>query len=266
MPDSNTRDYFTYTTHYRAARHFYPTSAWPTPCCGLARMSTSTAQPVNIICPDGDLLLRLTRKGNESLLLVSSKVMTKASGTFFSLLQLRRRLMTQPFAFTSPMHELRLPEDDGDAFLTICNILHDRHQEVPAALSLGALKNIASSCNRHQLTSALSAWSPKWLTHASSQTLDVDPYIVVAIAVDLGISPIPVSQDARQSCQSKLRDIADQNLAGWTGLPLKFPVNFVKLTRGRRWPPLSEDAGNVKSCCRTSKLLLGHVPRVAQVQ
>lgn len=247
-------------------RHLQPTSTWPTPCCGLARMSTSTAQPVNIICPDGDLLLRLTRKGNEILLLVSSKVMTKASGNFFSLLQLRRRPMTQPFAFTSPMHELRLPEDDGDAFLTICNILHDRHQEVPAALSLGALKNIASSCNRHQLTSALSAWSPKWLTRASSQALDVDPYTVVAIAVDLGISPLLVSQDARQSCRSMPRDIEDQNLAGWTGLPLKSPVNLVKLMDGRRWPPLPEDAGDAESCCRTSKLLLGHVPRVVQVQ
>ena len=78
-------------------------------------MPTPTAQPVNIICPEGDLLLRVTRKGNENLLLVSSQVLVKASGDFSRLLQLRRRPMTQPFAFTSLMNELKIIDDDGDA-------------------------------------------------------------------------------------------------------------------------------------------------------
>jgi hypothetical protein len=150
-------------------------------------MPTPTAQPVNIICPEGDLLLRVTRKGNENLLLVSSQVLVKASGDFSRLLQLRRRSTTQPFAFTSLMNELKFFDDDGDALLTICNILHGRHQEVPIALSLDALKDIASSCNRYQLASALLAWSPKWLDHALSKAVGNEVYIVVAIAVDLGL-------------------------------------------------------------------------------
>lgn len=185
-------------------------------------MTTPTAQPVNIICPEGDLLLRVARNGKENLLLVSSQVLIKASGNFSRLLQMRRRPTTQPFAFTSLMTELQFPDDDGDALLTICNILHGRHQEVPVALSLDTLKDIASSCNRHQLTSALLAWSSKWLDHAWSHAVGNEVYTIVAVAVDLGVS---ATLDKHDTCRSyKPVDIVNQDLAGVTRLFNPFPI------------------------------------------
>lgn len=229
-------------------------------------MPIATAQPVNIICPEGDLLLRVARKGNENLLLVSSQVLIKASGNFSGLLQLRRRPMTQPFAFTSLMNELKISDDDGDALLTICNILHGRHQDVPTTLSLDALKDIASSCNRHQLTSALSAWSSKWLDHALSKAVGNEVYTVVAIAVDLGFPPTLVKHDTYRSYTYRPLGVMDQNLAGVAGLLYLFPIVFAKLMDERRWPPLPKDTANAKSCRSAPELFPRHVPRVAKVQ
>jgi hypothetical protein len=105
-------------------------------------------------------------------LLVSFKVLMKASESFSSLLQCHRRPKTQPCAFTSVANELRIPNDDGEALLTICKIVHGRIQEVPNAFPSNALKEIALSCNRHQLTSTLSAWSSKWLEDALSKAAE----------------------------------------------------------------------------------------------
>lgn len=207
-------------------------------------MPASAAQPVNIICPEGDLLLRVTWKGNESLLLVCSQVMTRASGSFLRLLQLRRRPITQPFAFAPPMNELRIPEDDGDAMLTICNILHGRHQDVASALTLDALKNIASSCNRHQLTSVLSTWSLKWLKLALGKAANNEIYTVVAIAVDLGVSPTLVMHDTHWSQNFGRHDYLDKDLAGRTMLISSGLVSCAKLTRVYRWLPLPTDTGH----------------------
>lgn len=229
-------------------------------------MPMPTAQAVSIICPEGDLLLRVARKGNENLLLVSSRVLIEASGDFSRLLQLHRRPMAQPFAFTSPMDELKVSEDDGDALLTICNILHGRHQEVPMALSLHALKDIASSCNKYQLTKFLSAWSAKWVHHAMSKAVEYEVYIVVAIAMDLGISSTLVKHDTYRSSTSRPLCVMDQDLAGVIAPLYDFPSFLEKLIDEFRWPPLPENTANAKSCRSASKLFPGHVPRFAKVQ
>lgn len=237
-----------------------------TVCRDQATMLTSTAQPVNIICAEGDLLLRTTRKGNENLLLVCSQVMINASGNFSGLLRSRRRPMTQPFAFTSPLNELRLSEDDGDAMLMICNILHGHDQDVPAVISLDTLKSIASSCNRHQLTGALSAWSTRWVNQALSNAVEDEVYTVVAIALDLGVSTFPTMHDERQSHAPSLRGMDDRSLAGVTWPLYTFSVSLTKLTYISRWLSLPTDADDAESCSRTSELLLGHVLCFAEVQ
>jgi hypothetical protein len=142
------------------------------------------AQRVNMICPEGDILLRGTQKGSKDLLLVSSQVLSDASESFSRLLQKRVVPTTQPFAFSN---EVEFPDDDGDALLTICNILHGRSQKVPSILPLEALKEIARSCNRHQLANVLLAWSSKWVDHAFSVAVRTELYTVFAIAVDLGV-------------------------------------------------------------------------------
>lgn len=149
-------------------------------------MAISAAQAVHIVCPDGDLLLQVVRKGNEGLLLVSSQVLAKASTSFSRLPELRCRPATQPFA---SMNEVKVTEDDENALLMICNILHGRKHRVPDTLSLDVLKEIASSCARHKLMDALSAWSLRWLTHAWITAAAKDVCTVIAITLDLGFLP-----------------------------------------------------------------------------
>jgi hypothetical protein len=173
----------------------------------LAGMELLKAQKVNIICPEGDILLRGAHKGSNDLLLVSSQVLSKASASFSKLLQTRTLPTSQSFAFTN---EVKLPDDDGDALLTICNILHGRSRQVPDSLPLEGLKEIARSCNRHQLTDVLLPWSPKWLDHAFSVAVEKELYTVFAIAVDLGVPSI--FDDSAQYRSSKLSRI--QDLAG----------------------------------------------------
>ncbi len=144
-----------------------------------------TAQTVDIICPDGDLVLRVSGKGREGLLLVSSRTLVEASESFSKLLQKRRRGRAPvEFSFTN---ELSVP-DDREALLAICNILHGHHERVPHALNLNVLKEIAQSCNRHQLTEVLSTWIKKWLDRALCDARGDESYTVAAIALDLGVS------------------------------------------------------------------------------
>jgi hypothetical protein len=176
-------------------------------------MALLTAQKVNIVCPEGDVLLRGAEEGNKDLLLVSSRVLTRASDSFSKILHTPRVPKLGPFAFTN---EVKLPEDDVDTLLIICNILHGRNRFVPDILPLEMLVKVARSCSRHQLSNALLAWSPKWLDHASSITGEKEIYIVLAVALDLGITP---TRDKLISSRSNRPvSVAEENLTGITQL------------------------------------------------
>jgi hypothetical protein len=172
-------------------------------------MELLTAQKVNIICPEGDVLLRGSYQGSRDLLLASSDVLSKASESLARMLQTPRVPKPRSFAFTN---EIKLPEDDGDALSIICNILHGRDRYVPDTLPLGLLKEVAQSCSRYQLTSALLPWSPKWLDHAIDIALENELYIVIAIALDLGITLTHDKPLSRRSHQSF--SIVDPGLTG----------------------------------------------------
>jgi hypothetical protein len=187
-------------------------------------MEPLTAQKVNIICPEGDVLLRGAYGGSKDLLLVSSHVLSKASESFARMLQTPRVPKPRSFAFTN---EFRLPDDDGDALLTICNILHGRDRYVPDNLPLGLLKEVAQSCSRYQLTSALLPWSPRWLDHAIGIALENELYTIIAISLDLGIT---LARDKPISCRSHQPfSIVDPGLAGAT--PLFLLCLFAKLIK-----------------------------------
>lgn len=177
----------------------------------------STARTLNIVCPEGDLVLRVAHKGKESLLLVSSQVLVEASQSFSKILQMYLGPMTLPYRFTN---EVKVSDDDGDALLTICNILHGRNQQVPDALSLDALREIALSCNRHQLTSVLLPWSSKWLEQALSNAVGNEVYTVVAIAVDLGVSLTFGKHDTRRPYEPFV--VVGPDSAGVTALSVAY--------------------------------------------
>ena len=174
-------------------------------------MKLLTAQKINIICAEGDILLRGAEEGSQDLLLVSSLVLSKASDSFSKILHTPRVPKLQSFAFTN---EVRLPEDDGDALFIICNILHGRDRFVPKTLPLETLTKVARSCSKHQLSNALLAWSPKWLDHAFNTAAKKEMYIAIAIAMDLGIPP---TRDNLTSYRSQRPvSVAEHNLTGVT--------------------------------------------------
>ena len=151
-----------------------------------AKMELFTAQKVNIICSEGDLLLRGAEGGTGDLLLVSSHVLGKASESFSRTFQTAPVPEHRSFAYTN---EITLPNDRGDALLIICNILHGCDRNVPDTIPLDLLKAVAQTCNRHQLTRALLAWSPTWLEHAFGLASRTERYVVITIAVDFGLYP-----------------------------------------------------------------------------
>lgn len=149
-------------------------------------MELPTTRKVNIICSEGDVLLRGAEQGNRDLLLVSSHVLSKASGSFSELLRIPHVPKVQSFA---TIREVTLPIDSLDALLIICNILHGHDRHVPDTMPLSMLKAVAQSCSRHQLTKSLLAWSPRWLNYALGVASKNEHYVITALAVDFGVHP-----------------------------------------------------------------------------
>ena len=158
-----------------------------------------TARKVNIICSEGDVLLRGAEQGNGDLLLVSSHVLSKASENLSEILRIPQMPKVRSFATT---REVTLPRDSLDALLIICNVLHGHDRHVPDTIPLDMLKAVAQSCSRHQLTKALCAWSPRWLNYASGVASKNERHVIIALAVDFGVH-LPRSEPASwRPCQS----------------------------------------------------------------
>lgn len=86
-------------------------------------MEFSTAQKVNIICSEGDVLLRGDEEGSGDQLLVSSHVLSEASENLSGILRTLCVPKARSFASTN---EVTLLRNSSDALLIICSILHGR--------------------------------------------------------------------------------------------------------------------------------------------
>ena len=150
-------------------------------------MAARKAQAVHMIDPEGDLLIRVNRKGDDGdeLLLVSSEILAKASKRFSRMLEIPRQHVAGPIAFTN---ELNMTGDDGDALLTACNILHERNDRVSDTLGLKELEGIAGLSAKYELAHSLFPRISKWLTHAYHTTEKEDAHIIQAVAKNAGIS------------------------------------------------------------------------------
>ena len=162
-------------------------------------MELPTARKVNIICPEGDVLLRGAEQGNGDLLLVSSHVLSKASESLSKILRTPHVPKVRRFATT---REATLPRDSLDALLIICNILHGHDRHVPDNMPMDMLEAVAQSCSRHQLTKPLLAWSPRWLNYASGVASKNERYAVIALAVNFGVHPPRNEFESWQPCRS----------------------------------------------------------------
>ena len=148
-------------------------------------MSTVHAQSVRIVCPEGDVVLRIRRNDDEEILLVSSTALTAASTSFSQILRYSNELVDRQYV---PMMELDLTKDDGDAIWTICNIIHDRDDQIPDALPLHPLRSVAVTGIKYGLTELLAARIKRWLIHAHHTNGEKGVRLIPAMAETFRIS------------------------------------------------------------------------------
>lgn len=117
------------------------------------------------VAPDGDMLLIIGPL--ERRIRVLSIILMNGSKPFSKLLgpdfaegrALRKHLNNDP---SQPVH-VPLPEDDFEAILIICNILHGRSRKLAKALNPTEVLNVAVAADKWDVTIPLSWAAKDWL-------------------------------------------------------------------------------------------------------
>lgn len=136
---------------------------------------------------NGDVTLELScTNGKKVHLLISSKVLTLASPVFATMFGSK---FSEGLSIHAASKKARicLPDDDGDAFTIICNVVHYRVTEVPEALPLSCLENVAIICDKYDMTRSLMSWSRIWLRAGieSSAPEDFNKLLLIAYILDI---------------------------------------------------------------------------------
>ncbi|MCJ1464411.1 hypothetical protein MMC07_003024 [Pseudocyphellaria aurata] len=114
---------------------------------------------MEIADPNGDVIL-LAGTENPGSIKVSSKILALASPVFAAMLG-PSFLEGSNLSATEP-YQLRLPEDDAEAMIWFCLVLHYR-RDIDECISLSLFEKMALLCNKYDCAKALSPWSKVWL-------------------------------------------------------------------------------------------------------
>lgn len=71
-------------------------------------------------------------------------------------------------AKTGQVYALELPEDDPDALITLCHILHFNNYKVPRSISAEALAKLCVLLDKYVCTLAAASWIDYWFSHSNS--------------------------------------------------------------------------------------------------
>jgi hypothetical protein len=63
-----------------------------------------------------------------------------------------------------------LPDDDGDALLAICKVIHHRAGDLGSMFSASEVLNIAHVSDKYDFTETLRQWSSTWLKESLEQS------------------------------------------------------------------------------------------------
>jgi hypothetical protein len=164
-----------------------------------------------VIDSDGDISLQLLQEqlGEEAEapdektvdkkpetreLIVSSKVLSLASPVFKAMLSGRFKEgidLAEGIASTKP-YTLNLPDDDAEATIILCKILHFNINNVPEKPTPVCLEKLAFLCDKYQCISAMkycgSVWLRDWLLVYDSKVPSIDDLcrlLIFAYVVDL---------------------------------------------------------------------------------
>ncbi|KAF8542756.1 hypothetical protein BDD12DRAFT_802670 [Trichophaea hybrida] len=121
-----------------------------------------------IIDEAGDVILIVSACKKERKFVVSSTILCLASQIFRALLdtsrfkglELEKKTLQKDL---ESRFELRLEDDSLDAMETILNAIHLRGEDVPMDPPGEHVVEIATICEKYDLSAALLPWSPHWI-------------------------------------------------------------------------------------------------------
>ena len=116
--------------------------------------------------PKCDLVLEVTGQEGAIDLHVSSKALSLASLVFDKMLSSQFQEGVQQ-SEGPDRKRISLPEDDGDALLSICLVVHHRLGKLVEVFSPCAVLKIAYVSEKYDFTDTLRHWSTVWLRKSS---------------------------------------------------------------------------------------------------
>ncbi|QDS75765.1 hypothetical protein FKW77_008691 [Venturia effusa] len=137
---------------------------------GSAASSTAT-----IVDKDGDLVLVVGTAKHR--VRVASKALTSTSGVFKAMLsgQFKEAAELAASSAIGELYELPLPDDDVEAMIAICNIVHLRPKEVPSIKTFSAslLQNIVFLAEKYDCEVPVALVMEPWLGTIVENILDL---------------------------------------------------------------------------------------------
>jgi hypothetical protein len=130
----------------------------------------------------GDLVLEL----QDRALQVSSKVLRLSSPFFAAMLKSTFKEGTQHCAGSNEPSVVPLPDEDPDAFLLYCQIIH--FQDVPSRPLPVTLAQLALLCDKYDISKAVIGWSRVWLqslAQGDASAEDLSYLLILAYVLDL---------------------------------------------------------------------------------
>ena len=124
--------------------------------------------------PAGDLVLKLGPVDEPFLIRVSSKVLSLASPVFAAMLSPRfaeGQALEDSKGMVDSTTTIALPDDEPNAMSLICCTLHFQEDAAQRPwFQPGILMGLAVTCDKYNMSKALSPWSRIWMhTHRDSQ-------------------------------------------------------------------------------------------------
>ena len=142
------------------------------------------------IDPEGDVTLEISfdeKQPGGTYLLVSSKALSLASKVFARMFKsgFKEGLSN---ATTAGMVKVSLPEDNAEAMVILCRVIHWQVDEIPRRITPTCLESLVVICDKYDCAKALSPHGAIWLQAAFEYPTgsgDIEKYLFAAYVLDV---------------------------------------------------------------------------------
>ncbi|KAF2135471.1 uncharacterized protein K452DRAFT_239296 [Aplosporella prunicola CBS 121167] len=139
-----------------------------------------------IIDPHGDLILQV----EDECISVSSKVLSLVSPVFEAMMKPNFKEGIELQTVKSTQSTISLHEDDIEALIIFCKVIHHRAHEIPQVPSPSCLEKLAYICDKYQCTGSMRAYGTLWLQRNFQEipSEDLNRLLLFAYVLDLSKS------------------------------------------------------------------------------